>query len=331
MRNDTVWDRPSWPLKGNYKDTFDEFNRFADEFINSDDDKINDNYFKNKLFDETLTIEDSKALKDLNLEMPVSLEKIKKNYKKLVKIFHPDVNGNNKKAEEKFKQINEAYSTLKDPVKRQQYDNPQPQGFGPNGFEGMNPNGFEDLFRNFGFNMGQRRPQNRQIDLALDVTMEDVYNGKQIAMEVQLPTGRTKLIDIDIPAGVEEGQTVRYAGMGDNSIQNIPAGDLMVHIRVRNHPRFQRYGDNILCEEKILIWDLMLGTHAVVTTLSGRQIKLNVPAGTPPDTTLSCNGEGLPNIRTKKRGNLLVKIKALMPREYTDEQRKKIMEIKHGL
>jgi molecular chaperone DnaJ len=105
----------------------------------------------------------------------------------------------------------------------------------------------------------------------------------------------------------------------------------MVHIRVRNHPRFQRYGDNILCEEKILIWDLMLGTHAVVTTLSGRQIKLNVPAGTPPDTTLSCNGEGLPNIRTKKKGNLLVRIKALMPREYTDEQRKKIMEIKHGL
>ena len=112
MRNDTVWDRPSWPLKGNYKDTFDEFNRFADEYINSEDDKINDNYFKNKLYDETLTTEDSKALKDLDLEMPVSLEKIKKNYKKLVKIFHPDVNGNNKKAEEKFKQINESYKLL---------------------------------------------------------------------------------------------------------------------------------------------------------------------------------------------------------------------------
>ena len=70
------------------------------------------NIFKNKLYDETLTTEDSKALKDLDLEMPVSLEKIKKNYKKLVKIFHPDVNGNNKKAEEKFKQINESYKLL---------------------------------------------------------------------------------------------------------------------------------------------------------------------------------------------------------------------------
>ena len=112
MRNDTVWDRPSWPFQGNYRDTFDEFNRFADEFINSEDDKINDNYFKNKLFDETLTIKESGALKDLDLEMPISLEKIKKNYKKLVKIFHPDVNGNNKKAEEKFKQINESYKLL---------------------------------------------------------------------------------------------------------------------------------------------------------------------------------------------------------------------------
>ena len=112
MRNDTVWDRPSWPFQGNYRDTFDEFNRFADEFINSEDDKINDNYFKNKLFDETLTMKESGALKDLDLEMPISLEKIKKNYKKLVKIFHPDVNGNNKKAEEKFKQINESYKLL---------------------------------------------------------------------------------------------------------------------------------------------------------------------------------------------------------------------------
>ena len=99
-------------FKGNYKDTYEEYNRYADEYLNSEDDKINDNYFKNKLYDETLTSEDSKALKNLDLEMPVSLEKIKKNYKKLVKIFHPDVNGNNKKAEEKFKQINESYKLL---------------------------------------------------------------------------------------------------------------------------------------------------------------------------------------------------------------------------
>ena len=112
MRNDTVWDRPSWPLKSNHRGAFDEFNNYVDDFIKTQDDKLNDNYFKNKLLDETLTLEDTKALNDLDLEMPISLEKIKKNYKKLVKIFHPDVNGNNKKAEEKFKQINESYKLL---------------------------------------------------------------------------------------------------------------------------------------------------------------------------------------------------------------------------
>ena len=112
MRSDTFWDRPSWPLKNSFKNIFDEFNEYVDDFIKTDDDKINENYFKNKLLDENLTIEESQALKELDLKMPISLEKIKKNYKKLVKIFHPDVNGNNKDAEEKFKQINESYKLL---------------------------------------------------------------------------------------------------------------------------------------------------------------------------------------------------------------------------
>ena len=112
MRSDTFWDRPSWPLKNSFKNIFDEFNEYVEDFVKNDDDKINDSYFKNKLFDESFTIQEAKALKELDLKMPISLEKIKKNYKKLVKIFHPDVNGNNKDAEEKFKQINESYKLL---------------------------------------------------------------------------------------------------------------------------------------------------------------------------------------------------------------------------
>ena len=112
MRSDTFWDRPSWPLKSSFKNVFDEFNEYVEDFVKTDDDKIRDSYFKNKLVDENLTMEETKALKELDLKMPISLEKIKKNYKKLVKIFHPDVNGNNKDAEERFKQINESYKLL---------------------------------------------------------------------------------------------------------------------------------------------------------------------------------------------------------------------------
>ena len=112
MRNDTFWDRPSWPLKGNYQTNFDEFNDFINTFEKNKDSEIKDNYFKNKFHDESLTLDETKALMDLELKMPISLEEIKKSYKKLVKIFHPDVNGNNKKAEEKFKEINESYKVL---------------------------------------------------------------------------------------------------------------------------------------------------------------------------------------------------------------------------
>ena len=112
MRSDTFWDRPSWPLKSSFKNVFNEFDEYVEDFVKTDDDKIRDSYFKNKIVDENLTMEETKALKELDLKMPISLEKIKKNYKKLVKIFHPDVNGNNKDAEEKFKQINESYKLL---------------------------------------------------------------------------------------------------------------------------------------------------------------------------------------------------------------------------
>jgi|TARA_B110000285_G_scaffold78591_1_gene90491 curved DNA-binding protein len=260
----------------------------------------------------------------LGVSKNASQEELKKAYKKSSMQHHPDRGGD----ESKFKEINEAYSTLKDPVKKQQYDNPQPQRFE------QNYGNFNDIFGSMfgqGFQQQQRRPQNRQVDIAIDLTLEEVFEGKQIAMEIQLPTGRTKLIDINIPAGADHGHTVRYAGMGDNSVPNIAPGDLMVHIRIRNHRDYQRHGDNILCEKKMLVWDLMLGSTVDITTLSGRQLRLNIPAGSQPDTTLSCNGEGIPNIKTGKKGNLLVRIKAIVPTNLTPEQRKKIMEVKHGL
>ena len=113
MREDTIWNRPSWPLKGNPYKVIEQINNFFDnEFENLDIEKKDNKYFKNNIIDEKLTTEENQALSILNLKPPLSLEKIKKKYKKLVKIFHPDVNGNNKKAEEKFKEINHSYRKL---------------------------------------------------------------------------------------------------------------------------------------------------------------------------------------------------------------------------
>ena len=113
MCKDTIWNRPSWPLKGKPSKIMDQIN----ELLNNDNnffekDSYYYGFYKNKLIDETLTAEQNNALKLLNLELPVNLDQIKKKYKKLVKIFHPDVNGNNKEAENKFKEINESYKIL---------------------------------------------------------------------------------------------------------------------------------------------------------------------------------------------------------------------------
>ena len=113
IRKDAIWDRPSWPLKGNPNNIISQLK----EFFNNDyslfeKEKDFQNFLKNKTLEEKLSIEECKSLKILELSLPISLEKIKKKYKKLVKIFHPDVNDNNKKAENHFKEINEAYKIL---------------------------------------------------------------------------------------------------------------------------------------------------------------------------------------------------------------------------
>ena len=113
IRKDAIWDRPSWPLKGNPNNIISQLK----EFFNNDyglfeKERDFQNFLKNKTLEEELSIEECKSLKILELSLPISLEKIKKKYKKLVKIFHPDVNDNNKKAENHFKEINEAYKIL---------------------------------------------------------------------------------------------------------------------------------------------------------------------------------------------------------------------------
>tara|TARA_B110000008_G_C16900224_1_gene536444 strand:+ start:717 stop:1307 length:591 start_codon:yes stop_codon:yes gene_type:complete len=113
MRKDTVWDRPSWPLKGNPSKVMDQLNEFlTNDYSLFEKDKEIRDFLRNKMIDENLTAEEHKCLNILEISMPISIEKIKKKYKKLVKIFHPDVNANNKEAEIKFKEITEAYKIL---------------------------------------------------------------------------------------------------------------------------------------------------------------------------------------------------------------------------
>jgi curved DNA-binding protein len=264
-----------------------------------------------------------------------SQEDIKKAYKKQSMQHHPDRTGGD---DTKFKEINEAYQTLNNPQKKQMYDqfgttDPN-QGFNfrSGDFQGGHPfgnGGFDDIFENFFGMGGGRRPQNNRINVAVDISLEDVLHGKSLQIEIQMSNGRTKVVTVNIPPGVDEGQQIRFRGMGDNVHQGLPPGDLFIHIRVRNHPRFDRYGDNIQCNVNVDVLDLVIGTKTTVQTLNGKNLEINIPAGCQPDTVLSCKGEGLPNVRTKQTGNLLIKVKGKTPKGLMPEDVEKIKNVRN--
>lgn len=272
----------------------------------------------------------------LGVSRNATLEEIKKAYRKQAMRHHPDRNNGD---DSKFKQIQSAYDVLSDPQKKQMYDmgadpnNSQNHGFRRGPFEFQFEDEMSDVFRNFGFGAGfqQRSQRNKHVHVAVEITLEDVLNGKQINAEIKTAASSKKIVTIDIPPGIENGQHIRYQGMGENTIQGVPAGDLIVDIFVKDHKIFRRDKDTLHCIARIDVWTALLGGSVDIKTLDGRNLNITVPAGVQPDTVLSCKNEGLPNIRSRQRGNLHVKIKVEMPKNLSADQIKKIKEIKNGL
>lgn len=270
----------------------------------------------------------------LGLQRSASQDEIKKAYRSMAMKHHPDRGGD----EKKFKEIEEAYRTLSDPQKKQMYDmgvdpNRQQGGFNQGPFEFHFGSGdVNDFFGNFGFGGFGRQPmrRNRSLSINIEVTLEDVLTGKDFSAEVGVPGGNKKLINISIPPGVEHGQQIRYQGMGDDSMKDIRPGDLIVNIILREHPRFYRDGDNLICDKTISVWDAMLGNVLEIETIDKKKLSITIPPGTQPETILSCRGEGLPNVRHRLRGNLLLRIKIEIPRNLSNDQKNQIEKLKNN-
>ena len=226
----------------------------------------------------------------LGLKRGASDADIKKAYRSMAMKHHPDRGGD----EKKFKEISQAYEFLTNPEKRRMIDagidpNNQQQGFhgqGPFEFHFGSGN-FEDVFGQFGFGFGQRPMQrNKSLSIGVEITLEDVLTGKDINAEIGVPGGQKKIINITIPPGIEHGQQIKYGGMGDSSIPNLRPGDLIVNVFVQPHQTFRREHDSLILEKVISVWDAMLGTSIQVTTLDKKNISINVPPGTQPDTVV---------------------------------------------
>ena len=270
----------------------------------------------------------------LGLKRGASDAEIKKAYRSMAMKHHPDRGGD----ANKFKEIEEAYRTLSDPQKKQMFDS----GIDPNRQGGFNQGPFEfhfgtdnmhDIFSNFGFGGFGQRPmrKNKTLSINVEIALEDVLTGKDINAEISTPDGRKKMINIHVPAGIENGQQIRYEGMGDHSISDLRPGDLLVNILVRNHPIFRREGTSIIVEKEIDVWDALLGNKITLRTLDNKTLDINIPSGTQPDTVFSCRGEGLPHTRSKQRGNLLIKLKVAIPQNLTKSQLDKIQKLKNEL
>lgn len=262
-------------------------------------------------------------------------EEIKKAYRKQAMKHHPDRNNGD---DTRFKQIQSAYDVLSDPQKRQMVDmgadpNQQQGGYRQGPFEFHFGDGMDDVFRQFGFGFQQnsRQARNKSFNINVAVTLEDILFGKDISAEISGTGGKPKIVNIKIPAGIEHGQSIRYEGMGDSSIPNIRPGDLIVNVQILRHANFQRQGDDILVEKRVSVWEALLGSKTPVITLDKKQLNITIPSGTQPDTILSCRGEGLPNVRTGKRGNLLIKIKIDIPRNLSKTQLEHIKNARDGV
>jgi DnaJ-class molecular chaperone len=270
----------------------------------------------------------------LGLKRGASDADIKKAYRSMAMKHHPDRGGD----EKKFKEVSQAYEFLTDPEKRRMIDagmdpNQQGGGFNQGPFEfHFGTENLHDIFGNFGFGFNQRpQRRNKSLNINVEITLEEVLTGKDVSAELNVPGGKNKMINIHIPPGIDNGQQIRYEGMGDHSIPDLRPGDLLVNVIIRPHPLFKREGTSLIFDKEISVWDAMLGSTMNIKTLDNKTLSITVPSGTQSETVLSCKGEGLPHMRTRQRGNLLIRIKVAIPKNLNNNQLEKIKKLKDEL
>lgn len=297
-----------------------------------------------------LSMEYKDYYKILGVGKKATQDEIKKSYRKLAAEFHPDLNPGNKKAEEKFKEINEAYEVLGDEARRYQYDalgnswnpfssgasNSGPSysntnyGSGPGGgFNNPNINevfggqfeGFSDFFKSiFG---GRESSANETLDYraAFTIRLAEAYTGC-----IKSITVNGKAHKITIKPGIPDGQILKLKGEGNT--RGNQTGDLYLKINVLHDPNFERKGNDLHTTLTIDLLTAILGGEANFTTLSGQNIKIKIQAGTQPGSDVRIKDKGMPLYnQTNMFGNLYLKIKVVIPTQLSPEEKKLYQEL----
>jgi curved DNA-binding protein len=274
----------------------------------------------------------------LGVPREASPDDIRRAYRKLARRYHPDLNQESD-AEERFKEVSEAYEVLSDPEKRERYDN---LGRGWRQGEGPGAGDFEDLFGQQGFGGGDVRVEfgeggfseffervfgdraattsagplrGRDHEAVLELSLEEALAGGR--RRLSLEDGRS--FEVNIPAEGREGQRIRIAGQGAPGRDGGPPGDLYLLVRLRPHRRFRREGDDLHLELPVSPWEAALGAAVPVETLTGTA-QVRVPAGSSSGRRLRLRGRGLPK-RGGGRGDLYASVQIAVPKRLSDEER----------
>lgn len=287
-----------------------------------------------------------------------SPDEIKKAYRNLARKYHPDINPGDKSAEDKFKDVQEAYEVLSNQEKKKAYDMFGEAGvkggaggqgnwtgnfrdfgeginFDASGFSGFS--GFEDIFSEiFGGRGGKRgqssrRPaRGRDIEHNIEIDFNTAIKGGtrdlKIARESNGRNYDTETISVKIPPGVDQGSRIRVSGKGEQGLNGGPRGDLYLKIKISSHPVFSRIKKDIYMDLPITIFEAALGSEISVPTIDGTA-KLKIPAGIQNGTKLRLKGKGVLNTKTNERGDHYVNIVISMPEKLTETEKEKFKEL----
>lgn len=279
---------------------------------------------------------------------------IKKAYRRLAREFHPDIN-KDPGAEKRFKEITEANEVLSDPELRERYDAFGPEfrrvpedvdpeewkaaqrmraqggtGAGPGGFypggsqAGMDEEAMADFLSDLFAQRGQSSRHWGPVPGAdqragITLSVEDAFSGGRRSLTLPGPTGE-RTIQVNIPAGVTNGQTIRLPGQGGRGMQGAPAGDLYLHVTVAPHPRYRLDGRDIEVDLPLTPWEAALGATVPVEGPGGTA-KVKVAPGTSSGKRLRLRGRGLPGTGSKPAGDLYAKVQVVVPTDPSDEER----------